>query len=179
MLPEFDLWQIVFLLQAKIVELKPFGRQVDQLVSRLGLVATEVTLVFAHFSAQGLDDSFLREDSVFLATDALLDALSMATDLELKVVFALGFAFSQSVKVFNLEQLGLDDAELQVEVLRLLARHRQPAVQLVESLFEGADSVVGSLEDVDLNVDLVDALQAEQSRFQRLHLPLLSLFDHS
>jgi len=69
-----------------------------------------------HFPRKSLYHTLLCQDSVFFVIDALLDTLSMATDLKFKMVLTLSLALPQPVQVFNLHQFGLDDVELQVEI---------------------------------------------------------------
>jgi len=76
-----------------------------------------VTLVLAYLPRQSLDDSFLRQDRIFLVLNALLDTLPMTTDLELEVITSLGLSFAQGIEALKLDELRLDRIKLEIQVL--------------------------------------------------------------
>ena len=57
-------------------------------------------LMLPDLSRQGPYDAFLRQNSVFLIINALLDALLVATDFELVMLTPGSLSLAQSVQIF-------------------------------------------------------------------------------
>ena len=90
-----------------------------------------MALMLADLPRQGFYNAFLRQNSVFLAADALFNALPVPTDFKFEMIFALRLSFFQTVQVLDFEQFRLNDVKFQVKLLRLLSRHCKSAVQFV------------------------------------------------
>ena len=73
----------------------------------------------------------LHQDGVLLMSDALLNAGLMSAQFEVELFLSLLLPVLQRVEVLDLLKLGLDDIELEVQLLSLLLGHRQPRLQLV------------------------------------------------
>ena len=95
------------------------------------------------------------------------------------MILSLCLSVPQPIQVLDFDEFRFNHIELKIELLGLLLRHGKPPIQFVESFLELVDAIGCALEHINLNVNLLDALQAKQAGLKLLNLTFFRLFDHS